>query len=104
MATDFPPNLVDLQRHVNTAWAEVEAHRIAVDAQRREEAEPDNDRPKWASPALRLWSDEEDARHAELMAAVVAAAEARSKALAESGLGDGYDVVQDLHAAARSDA
>lgn len=101
MATDFPPALVDLQRRAQAAWAAVEAHRLAVDARRREEAEPDTDRPKWASPALRLWTEEEDARHAELMAAVLEAEQARHAALAESGLGHGYDVIQDLHAAAR---
>jgi hypothetical protein len=101
MATDFPPALVDLQRRVHAAWDAVEAHRLAVDALRLEEAEPDADRPKW-SPARRPWTDEESARHEELMAAALDAAQARRRALAESGLGDSYDVVQDLHAAARA--
>jgi len=99
MATDFPSDLVDLQRRVHAAWDAVEAHRKAVNADRKATATPGAERH--SQPVLRLWTEEEDARHAELMAAVREATDARRAALAGSGLGASYDVVQDLHAAAR---
>jgi hypothetical protein len=98
---EFPPALVELQKRSNAAWVAVEAHRKQVDTVRRGEAEPEKDRPKWASPNLRPWTETESAAHEVLMADVRAASEARSAALAESGLGTGHDVVQGLHAAAR---
>lgn len=102
---DLPEQLVQAQRAVNRAWAEVEAHRRDVDARRRrdaaaEGARPDEARP-WSGPALPPWTDAENARHEELMAAVMAAADARQAALDAAGLGAGYTVVQALHVKAR---
>lgn len=103
MSTDFPPDLVDVQRRCNAAWEAVEAHRKAVDAARRAETvDEDRDRPKWASAPLRPWTEVEDAEHARLMAVVRETAQARHEGLIASGLGDGYDTVQGLHAAARA--
>ncbi|MET9222291.1 hypothetical protein ABZX65_26495 [Streptomyces sp. NPDC003300] len=99
---DFPATLVDLQKRSDAAWAAVEAHRKQVDAQRRAEAAPLKDAPKWMSPALREWTAEERERHAALMAEATAAADALHQALAASGLGASYDVVQGLHRAARA--
>lgn len=101
----FPDDLVAAQRRVDAAWAAVEAHRKGVDERRRGEARaagarPDDARP-WAPAPLPPWTEADDTRHAELMAEARAAAEARHAALAASGLGDGYEVVQGLHRAAR---
>jgi transposase len=99
----YPPDLIAAQTRSHQAWEAVEAHRKEVDQKRRAEATPVKDAPKWAGPALREWSAEENARHAELMAEATAAAEALHAALAESGLGHGYDTVQGLHKAARAE-
>lgn len=105
---EYPGELVAAQRRVDDAWAAVEAHRRQVDERRRGEAvasgaQPDDSRP-WAPVPLPPWTETEGARHAELMGEVYAAAEARHAALAESGLGFGYETVQGLHRAARADA
>lgn len=97
----LPESLVDLQRAVYLAEAAVEAHRRQVDARRLAEAVPVKDRPKWMSPELREWLPEEDAEHARLMTVLRDAAEARRAGLLAAGLGEGYDVVQTLHAQAR---
>jgi hypothetical protein len=99
---EFPPDLVDLQRASHAAWEAVEAHRKAVDSERRAgvPAETDPTR-RWESPQLRPWTDGEDAEHARLMAVVRETAEQLRAGLAASGLGTGYDVVQALHKAAR---
>lgn len=97
----LPESLIVLQRAVYAAEVAVEAHRRGVDARRRAEAVPVKDRPKWMSPELPPWTEAEDAEHARLMAAVLSAAEARRAGLLAAGLGEGYDVVQGLHAQAR---
>jgi hypothetical protein len=104
----LPESLIEAQRAVDRAWAEVEDHRKSVNARRRADAakagrEPDPARP-WAGPELDPWTEADDARHEELLAAARAAAEARQEALAAAGLGGGYDVVQALHLAARAAA
>jgi hypothetical protein len=100
---DFPPALVGLQRRVHEAWAAVEAHRKGVDAERRTDAETSGERIDPSRPALRSWTEAEDARHAELMAAARDAGEALRRGLAEAGFDGRYDVVQGLHAAARGE-
>ncbi|SEO08601.1 hypothetical protein SAMN05216267_10172 [Actinacidiphila rubida] len=102
---ELPDALVALQKRCDQAWADVEAHRRDVDGRRHrdaqaEGAEADPSRP-WAGPALRPWNDAEDARHEELTAAARAAGEELRRALAESGLGGGAEVLRGLRASAR---
>jgi hypothetical protein len=104
---EFPETLVELQRRSDQAWAEVEAHRRDVDGRRHRDAQaegaaPDQARP-WAGPALRPWTEAEDARHEELMAAARTAGEELHSALAESGLGGGAEVLRGLRKAARQE-
>jgi hypothetical protein len=99
---EYPSDVIAAQQAVDGAWAAVEAHRREVDAARREETPDERGRPGWVARPLRPWTEAEDARHAELLAAARKAAEVRRAALAASGLGEGYDVVQGLHAAARA--
>jgi hypothetical protein len=98
---DFPSALVDLQLRSHTAWGEVEAHRKAVDAARR-------DAPRIETtlgPALREWTEKENAEHERLMAAAKeAAVELRAavqKFMAESPEHSHYEATQQLHKAAR---
>jgi hypothetical protein len=82
----------------------VESYRKGVDAARRAEAlasgaQADEHRP-WARPPLRSWTDAEHAEFERLHDAAGEAVQARHAALAASGLGAGYEVVQELHAAA----
>jgi hypothetical protein len=93
----IPPDLVDLQRRANAAWAAVEEHRKEVDQKRRDAPRVVVD----GRETLRDWTPDENAVHARLMAEVTAAADARLAGLAAAGLGTDYDVVQALHAAAR---
>ncbi|MFI1096676.1 hypothetical protein [Streptomyces sp. NPDC020917] len=102
---EFPDPLIELQKRSDLAWAEVEAHRRDVDGRRHrdaqvEGAEADPARP-WAGPDLPPWTEAEDARHEELMAAARTAADELRRALAESGLGGGAEVVRGLRRAAR---
>lgn len=94
----LPESLIALQRAVYAAEAAVVAHRRGVDARRRAEA-PLSDGARVSLPP---WTPAEDAEHARLMAVVLAAAEARRAGLLAAGLGQGYDVVQGLHARARA--
>ncbi|MFJ2630810.1 hypothetical protein ACIO6U_02450 [Streptomyces sp. NPDC087422] len=98
----YPDDLIAAQKRSHQAWVDVQTHRMTVDAARRAEAGPVKDAPKWMSPALREWTPEERERHAALMAEATAAADALHQALAASGLGASYDVVQGLHRAARA--
>ncbi|SFF11222.1 hypothetical protein SAMN05216251_108205 [Actinacidiphila alni] len=100
--TDFPPELIAAQKRSHQAWAAVEEHRTAVDTARRAEAEPVKDAPKWTSPHLRPWTEDEDARHEELMIEASAAAEALHVAIAAAGVGHAIDTIQGLHKAARA--
>lgn len=110
---DFPDELVELQKRSHQAQAAMEAHRREVHARRVAEADEREAQARaageriealatWQRRQLRPWTPAEDARHAELTAAVITAAQALRAALAESGLGRGYDVVQELHKAARA--
>ncbi|MBY8878631.1 hypothetical protein [Actinacidiphila acidipaludis] len=101
---EFPDALVELQRRSDQAWADVEAHRRDVDGRRHRDAQsegagPDPARP-WAGPALPPWTETEDARYEELMAAARTAGEELHRALADSGLGGGAEVVRGLRKAA----
>jgi hypothetical protein len=98
MADEYPEHLVDLQRRVHAAWAEVEAHRKDVDAERQADPRAETK----LGPALREWTTGEDAEHARLLGEATQAAGALRQALADAGLGHGYDVVQGLHKAARA--
>lgn len=99
----FPESLVVLQRAVTAAWAEVEAHRKAVDGERRTGAVVESDPTRrWESPALRPWTAEEDAEHERLLAAVTVAAQALREGIRDAGLDGGYAVTQGLHKAARA--
>jgi len=111
--TDFPDELVELQKRSHQAWAEVERHRREVhhrrvadaderDATARAAGERVEALATWQRRQLPPWTPAGDDRHAELMAAVTAAAEALRTALAESGLGTGDDTVQELRKTARA--
>lgn len=104
-ATEFPADLVDLQRRAHAAWHAVAAYRKEVDAVRRAQAAggglKDDPTRRWESPQLRPWTEEEDAQFAGLRSAVVEAALALRKGIADAGLNGGYDVAQGLHQAAR---
>lgn len=81
----------------------MESHRKAVDAERRAGVAATSDPTRrWESPALRPWTAEEDAEHADLMGEVTAAAEALRAGMAGAGLDGGYDAAQGLHNAARA--
>ncbi|SEO84089.1 hypothetical protein [Actinacidiphila rubida] len=102
---DLPQPLIDAQRTVDRAWAEVEDHRKSVNARRRAAAategrQADDARP-WTGPALDPWTQADDDEHERRMATARAAAEARQAALTAAGLGSGYTIVQALHLAAR---
>lgn len=112
---DFPPDLVDLQRASTAAWDAVEAHRKGVDARRVADADAADEAiraaggrveevPRWGRRALPPWTDAEDARHAELLAAAKAAAEALRAGIRDAGLDGGYTVTQGLKDAARPPA
>ncbi|MEV6013813.1 hypothetical protein AB0M29_44715 [Streptomyces sp. NPDC051976] len=105
---DFPYSLVELQKRSHQAWADVERHRKEVDARRVADADERDAQARavgervealatWQRRQLPPGTPAEDERHGELMAAVTAAAEALRAALVEAGLGNGYDVVQELH-------
>lgn len=105
-APEFPPALVDLQIASTAAWDAVEQHRKQVDAERRAEAaasgaRPDETRP-WGAIPLRPWTDAEDARHAELLAAARGAAEALRAGILAAGLTPDYATTQGLKDAARA--
>lgn len=94
----FDPDLIELQRAANGAWAAVEAHRRGVDGQRR--ADPRVVVIEGQEPMLRPWTPAEDAEHERLMAAARTAQEAvRAGLIAGPGLA--YEAVQGLKNAAR---
>lgn len=96
---EFPSELVEAQRAADAAWAAVEAHRKAVDADRRKTAQPPGERHE--RPVLRPWTAEEDAEHERLMAVVREAQEAVAASIEAAGLSPTYDVVQGLKRAAK---
>lgn len=91
---------------METHRKEVDARRVAEanehDAQARAAGERIEALATWQRRQLRPWTPQEDTRHAELMAAVTTAADALRAALTDAGLGNGYDVLQGLHKAARA--
>lgn len=104
-ATEFPTDLVDLQRRAHAAGDAVETYRKDVDDARRAHAaaaglQSDPTR-RWESPRLRPWTEEEDARFADLQSAAVEAAPALRHGIADAGLAQNYDVMQGRHQAAR---
>ncbi|WUH90307.1 hypothetical protein OG900_09480 [Streptomyces sp. NBC_00433] len=112
---DLPTHLVDLQRRVNAARMDVETHRKEVDKRRVQEAD-DADKarkaageevpevPRWAR-RLPEWTAEDDAKHMDLMAAVIEAAAAlRAGVIADPGASPDYKTAQALHGAARVSA
>ncbi|MFI0900491.1 hypothetical protein [Streptomyces sp. NPDC020983] len=99
---DIPAPVVAAQAAADKAWADLEAYRKGVDADRRKTAVPPTERHR--SPELRPWTDEESARFAELHAAVVQAANARRDAMQDAGIPSTWDTERDIRAAARGDA
>lgn len=100
--SEIPDVVVQAQRAVDKAWAAVEAHRKAVDADRRRTAQPATERHP--SPVLRPWTEAEDARYAELHAAAVRAAEHRAAVMAEHGVTSTWDTERAMRATARGEA
>ncbi|NUP46142.1 MAG: hypothetical protein HOW97_02330 [Catenulispora sp.] len=98
--SEIPDEVVQAQRVVDAAWAELAAFRKAVDADRRKTAQPPGERH--GLPVLRPWTDAEDARYAELHAAVVAASEARADAMRAAGIESTWDTERAIRAAARA--
>lgn len=99
--TQFPDDLIDLQRRAYAAWDAVESHRKSVDTRRRAQALPPPGNEPWRTPALPPWTQEEDERHAELMAAARQAQEALAEGIARAGLAPTFEVTRDLRKAAR---
>lgn len=100
---EFPSELVDAQRAVDQAWADVEAHRKQVDSQRREDTPDTPGRPGWIARPMRPWTDTENTEHRRLMAAATAAQEAFAAAFATEGLRPDAATVQGLKNAAKTD-
>jgi hypothetical protein len=99
--SEIPDVVVQAQRAMDAAWAELEAYRKAVDADRRKTAQPATEGHR--SPALRPWTEAEDARYAELHAAAVAAAEHRAAVMREHGVTSTWDTERAVRAAARGE-
>lgn len=98
---EYPDDLVDLQRRSHAAWEAVETHRKAVDTARRAAPVTLAD----GSTAPRDWTGEENTEHDRLLDVARTAAEAlRARLLGfETPAGfTRYDVVQQLHKAARA--
>lgn len=101
MPITFPPELVALQRACDAAWAELEAFRKRVDAQRAADTPDVKGRPQWVACPLRPWTAEEDTEIEQLATAARVAQTALRAGLHASGLGHGTEVVQGLKKAAR---
>jgi hypothetical protein len=97
---EYPPTLIAAQKAVDAAWAAVEEHRKAVDADRRATAQPPGERHE--RPVMRPWTPAEDAEHEELMGAVRQAQEKVAAGLEAAGLSPTYDVVQGVKRAAHA--
>lgn len=99
---DIPETVVAAQTTFDRAWADLEAYRKQVDADRRTTAQPATERHR--SPVMRPWTAEENAEYARLHAAVVQAAADRRAAMAAEGVTSSWDSERDIRAAARAGA
>lgn len=98
--TDIPETVVAAQRTFDAAWADLEAFRKQVDADRQATAQPATERHR--SPVLRPWTAEEDAEYARLHQAVVEAAGARREGMQREGVASTWDAEREIRAAARA--
>ena len=99
---DLHPEVIEAQRALATAWAKLEAHRKAVDADRaKTEQAPET---VWQSPIWRDWPDEESATYDELHAAVLAAGQSRAEIMARHQVVSSWDTERALRAAVREPA
>lgn len=97
---DIPAPVVAAQAAADKAWADLEAYRKAVDADRRTTAQPATERHR--SPVMRPWTKEEQAEHARLHAAAVQAAADRRAVMAEAGVASTWDTERAIRAAVRA--
>lgn len=94
---EIPDEVAAAQRAADDAWAEIQAYREGVDAQRR--ADPRVEHPRFG-PMLRPWTADEDTKYARLHAAVLAAAEARTAAMVAAGIVSTYEAEVGIRTAA----
>ncbi|MFI0718432.1 hypothetical protein [Streptomyces sp. NPDC021224] len=97
--TDIPETVIAAQCASTQAWADLEAYRKRVDADRRKTAVPPTERHR--SPELRPWTAEESAEFERLHIAAVEAATIRRQAMQDAGIPSTWDMERDMRAAAR---
>lgn len=98
---DIPAPVVAAQAAADKAWADVEAYRKTVDAQRATDPKVEL---KPGVMVTRPWTDEENATFADLQRAAVEAATIRRQAMTDAGIASTWDTERATRAAARGDA
>jgi hypothetical protein len=95
------PAAIEAQQAFDAAWADLEAYRKEVDADRRATATTADGGGR---PQLRPWSEEESGKFAKRLAAARKASEDRAAAMASAGLTSTYEIETELRKHAREDA
>lgn len=97
---DIPEPVVAAQAAADKAWADVEAYRKQVDAQRAKDAKEETPRGEMVTQP---WTDDENRKFIEKWKAAVAAARARREVMAAEGVPSTWDTERAIRAAVRGE-